>query len=75
MSVLDSKVLLMFSKASENFKRYTHFHEQIYIIASRLGADKTMISISMSSRFRIDQTKKDAERSQKCTPTVVHVYP
>ena len=47
--------------------------------ASRLGADKTVIPLSISSRFRIDQTRLDAyhqiTKSQKCTPAVVHGYP
>ena len=30
-----SITLLMFSSESENFKRYAHFHKQIYITASR----------------------------------------
>ena len=52
-----SIMLLMFSSESENFKKYAHFHKEIYITASRLGTDKTMIPMSISSPFRADQTQ------------------
>ena len=49
-------MLLMFSSEPENFERYAQFHEHIYITASRLGAGKTMIRISISSLLRIEKT-------------------
>ena len=54
----------MFSSESENFKRYTHFPKQIYITASRLGTDKTMIPMSISGDFE----------QIKLSPTIVHDY-
>ena len=50
----------MFSSESENFKRYAHCPKQIYITASRLGKDKKMIPMLISSRFQTDQTRYDA---------------
>ena len=65
-------MLPMVSSKSENFKRYAHFPEQISITASRLGADKTMVRISISSRFRIDQTQNKTFRNHK--NALQHLY-
>ena len=63
----------MFSSKSENFKRYAHFHEQIYITALGLGVDKTMIRTSISSPFRVYHSIRRLE-IKKCTQTVANEY-